>query len=131
MDRRKLLIAGATVLAVAPLSCAFAQTAGKVPVIGYLSAASRNEAFTRAFRQGLADLGYVEGRSIVIEERYAGGDPSRFPELIDDLLSRNVDVLVTGGAVVTQTVLKRTARVPIVVIAISDPSQLTIAFASL
>ncbi|HEV2042340.1 MAG TPA: ABC transporter substrate-binding protein, partial [Casimicrobiaceae bacterium] len=70
IDRRKILIAGAAALAAAPLSCALAQTAGKVPVVGYLSAASRNEAFTRAFRQGLADLGYVEGRTIVIEERY-------------------------------------------------------------
>ncbi len=129
--RRKIVIAGATALAMARFSCALAQTAAKVPVVGYLSAASRNEAFTRAFRQGLADLGYVEGRTIVIEERYAGGDPNRFPELIDDLLSRNVDVLVTGGAVVTQTVLERTVRVPIVVIAISNPAQLTTAVASL
>jgi len=129
--RRRILIAGAAALAVAPLSCAVAQTAGKMPIVGYLSAASRNEAFTRALRQGLADLGYVEGRTIVIEERYAGGDPGRFPELIDDLLSRNVAVFITGGAIVTQAVLKRTTRVPIVVIAIADPSQLAGAIASL
>jgi hypothetical protein len=86
---------------------------------------------TRALRQGLADLGYVEGRAIVIEERYAGGDPDRFPELIDDLLSRNVAVFITGGAIVTQAVLKRTTRVPIVVLAIGDPSQLPGAVASL
>ena len=131
MDRRKVLIASAAALAVARLSGALAQTSGKVPVVGYLSAASRNEAFTRALRQGLADLGYIEGRTIVIEERYAGGDPGRFPELIDDLLSRNVAVLITGGAVVTQTVLKQTTRVPIVVIAIADPSQLAGAIGSL
>jgi putative tryptophan/tyrosine transport system substrate-binding protein len=131
IDRRKLLIGGAAVLAIAPLSFALAQTAGKVPLVGYLSAASRNEAFTRALRQGLADLGYVEGRTIVIEERYAGGDPGRIPELIEDLLSRNVDVFITGGSGVTQAVLKRTTRVPIVVIAIADLSQLGGAVASL
>jgi putative tryptophan/tyrosine transport system substrate-binding protein len=131
MDRRKILIAGAAALSVAPLACALAQAAGKVPVVGLLSAASRNEAFTRAFRQGLAELGYVEGRTILIEERYAGGDRSRIPELIEDLLSRNVDVLITGGANVTQIVLKRTTRVPIVVIAISYLSQLDGAVASL
>jgi len=131
MDRRKVLIAGVAALAVARLSGALAQTPGKVPVVGYLSAASRNEAFTRALRQGLADLGYVEGRTIVIEERYAVGEPSRFHELIDDLLSHNVAVFITGGAIVTQTVLKRTTRVPIVVIAIADPSQLAGAIASL
>jgi len=101
---------GTTALAMARFSCALAQTAAKVPV----SATYRRRPATgihSAFRQGLADLGYVEGRTIVIEERYAGGDPSRFPELIDDLLSRNIDVFVTGGAVVTQTVLKRTVRV--------------------
>jgi len=131
INRRNVLIAGAAALVVAQLSGALAQPAGKVPVVGYLSAASRNEAFARALRQGLADLGYVEGRTIVIEERYAGGDAGRFPELIDDLLSRNVAVLITGGAIVTQAVLKRTTRVPIVVIAISDPSQLGGAVASL
>ena len=131
IERRKILIAGAVALTAGPLSCALAQAAGKVPVVGYLSAASRNEAFTRAFRQGLADLGYVDGRTIVIEERYAGGDPGRFPDLIEDLLSRSVDVFITGGAVITQAVLKRTTRVPIVVIAITDPSQLGGAVASL
>jgi putative ABC transport system substrate-binding protein len=129
--RRKILIAGAVALTVAPLSCALAQTAGKTPVVGYLSAASRNDAFTRALRQELADLGYVEGRTIVIEERYANGDTGRFAELIEDLLSRNVAVFITGGAIVTQAVLKRTTRVPIVVIAIADPSQLGGAVASL
>jgi ABC-type uncharacterized transport system substrate-binding protein len=131
INRRNVLIAGAAALVVAPLSAALAQPAGKVPVVGYLSAASRNEAFAQALRQGLADLGYVEGRTIVIEERYAGGDAGRFPELIDDLLSRNVAVLITGGAIVTQAVLKRTTRVPIVVIAMADPSQLGGAVASL
>jgi putative ABC transport system substrate-binding protein len=131
MDRRTILIAGAVAMAVTPLSCAVAQTAGKVPVIGYLSAASRNEAFIRAFRQGLADLGYVEGRTIVIEERYADGDPGRFPELIEDLLSRKAAVFITGGGNVTRAVLKRTTRVPIVVIALADPAQLPGAVASL
>ena len=131
IDRRKILIGGAATLALARFSRALAQTARKTAVIGYLSAASRNEAFTRAFRQGLAELGYVEGRTIVIEERYAGGDRGRIPELIEDLLSRNVDVFVTGGTVVTLAVLKRTTSVPIVTIAITDPSQLGSAVASL
>ena len=131
INRRKILIAGAAALAAAPLSRALAQAARKVPVVGYVSAASRNDAFTKAFRQGLAELGYVEGRTIVIEERYAGGDQGRIPDLIEDLLSRNVDVFITGGATVTQAVLKRTTRVPIVVIALTDPSQLSGAVASL
>lgn len=131
MDRRKILIGGAAALAMPPLSCALAQTAGKVPVVGYLSAAARNDAFAQALRQGLVDLGYIEGRTIVIEERYADGDRGRFPELIDDLLSHNVAIFITGGANVTQAVLKRTTRVPIVVIAIADLSQLGGAVASL
>jgi putative ABC transport system substrate-binding protein len=125
------LIGGAATLALARFSRALAQTARKTPVIGYLSAASRNEAFTRAFRQGLAELGYVEGRTIVIEERYASGDQSRIPELIEDLLSRNADVFVTGGANATRAVLKRTKRVPIVVVAFAYLAQLDGAVASL
>ena len=131
IDRRKILIGGAATLALARFSRALAQTARKTAVIGYLSAASRNEAFTRAFRQGLAELGYVEGRTIVIEERYAGGDQGRIPELIEDLSSRNVDVFVTGGANITRVVLKRTTRVPIVVVAFAYLAQLDGAVASL
>jgi putative ABC transport system substrate-binding protein len=131
IERRRILFAGAAALAVAPLSSALAQTSGKMPVVGYLSAASRNEAFSQALRQGLADRGYVEGRTIVIEERYAGGDPNRFPELIEDLLGWNVAVFITGGGNVTRAVLKRTTRVPIVVIALVDLSQLDGAVASL
>jgi len=131
IDRRQILIGGAATLALAGFARALAQTSRKVPIVGYLSAASRNDAFTRALRQGLADLGYVEGRTIVIEERYADGDAGRFPELIEDLLGRNVSVFITGGGNVTRAVLKRTTRVPIVVIALVDGSQLDGAVASL
>ena len=131
IERRRILFAGAAALAVAPLSGALAQISEKAPVVGYLSAASRNEAFSQALRQGLADRGYVEGRTIVIEERYADGDSGRFPELIEDLLGRNVAVFITGGTNVTRAVLKRTTRVPIVVIAIADLSQLDGVVASL
>jgi putative ABC transport system substrate-binding protein len=82
-------------------------------------------------RQGLADLGHVDGRTIMIEERYAGGDPGQLSKLIEDLLSRNVDVFIAGGANVARAILKGTTRVPIVVIAIADPAQLAGAVASL
>jgi putative ABC transport system substrate-binding protein len=131
IERRRILFAGAAALAIAPLSSGLAQTSEKVPVLGYLSAASRNEAFSQALRRGLADRGYVEGRTIVLEERYASGDPNRFGELIEDLLGRNVAVFITAGGNVTRAVLKRTTRVPIVVIALVDGSQLDGAVASL
>jgi len=131
IERRRILFAGAAALAIAPLSSGLAQTSEKVPVLGYLSAASRNEAFSQALRRGLADRGYVEGRTIVLEERYASGDPNRFGELIEDLLGRNVAVFITAGGNVTRAVLKRTTRAPIVVIALVDGSQLDGAVASL
>ena len=131
IERRRILFAGVAALAIAPLSSGLAQTSEKVPVLGYLSAASRNEAFSQALRRGLADRGYVEGRTIVLEERYASGDPNRFGELIEDLLGRNVAVFITAGGNVTRAVLKRTTRVPIVVIALVDGSQLDGAVASL
>src|SRR3989475_9121800 len=77
-----------------------AQQAKKVPRIGFLSAASSsaNAARIEAFRQGLRELGYVEGKSIVIESRYAEGKLERLPVLMDELVRLKVDLIVTSGA---------------------------------
>jgi len=61
----------------------------------------------------------------------AGGEPNRFPKLIEDLLGRNVAVFITAGGNVTRAVLKQTTRMPIVVIALVDLSQVDGAVASL
>ena len=88
----------ATVLLTAALP-AEAQQPTKVPRIGYLSgnSASSESARIEAFRQGLRELGYVEGKNIVIEYRYADGKLDRVPALAAELVHLKVDVIVTGG----------------------------------
>src|SRR5205823_15127695 len=100
-------------LLVAPLA-AHAQPPAKVPRVGVLWERSPTDPFIAAFRQGLRELGYTEGQSIVLEERYAYGVIDRFPTLIAALLDLHVDVLVVGGTNAAQVAKARTSTVPIV-----------------
>jgi putative ABC transport system substrate-binding protein len=74
-----------------------------------------------AFRQGLRDLGYVEGQNLIIEYRSADGHSERFPPLAAELISLNVDLIVTRGTPATLAVKKATKSIPVVVTAIGDP----------
>jgi ABC-type uncharacterized transport system substrate-binding protein len=100
-----------------------AQQPKKVPGIGYLStnSSSTSPARTEAFRQGLRQLGYVEGKNIVIEWRYAEGKPDRLPALAAELVRLRVDVIVTGGPVPTRAAKETTSTIPIVMAQDSDP----------
>jgi putative tryptophan/tyrosine transport system substrate-binding protein len=82
-----------------------AQQTKKVPRIGYLSAnfPTTSPARREAFRQGLRELGYVEGKNIVIEYGYAEGKRGRLSELAAELVRLNVDVIVTGGPPATRS----------------------------
>jgi putative tryptophan/tyrosine transport system substrate-binding protein len=94
----------------------------KVPRIGFLGAASETGYANqlRGFRQGLADLGYQEGRDIVIEFRWAEGRYERLPALFDELLRRNVDVIVTHGTPGILAAKQATATIPIVMASSGD-----------
>jgi ABC-type uncharacterized transport system substrate-binding protein len=100
-----------------------AQQPKKVPRIGYLSATSPSVNPTRieAFRQGLRELGYVEGKNIIIEWRYAEGKLDRVRDLAADLVRLKVDVIITGGPTVTPAVKKATATIPVVMGYDNDP----------
>ena len=99
-----------------------AQPAPKVYRIGYLSyLGCSDDPFRDAFRQGLRDLGYIEGRNVVIECRGAPGQPDRYPSLVADLLRLNVDVLVATGTILTLAAKQATTTVPIVMVYIGDP----------
>ena len=100
-----------------------AQQAKKVPRIGYLtgSSPSARSANIEAFGQGLRELGYVEGKNIVIEYRYTEGKLDRLPVLAAELLRLNVEVIVTGGPAVTRAVKEATATIPIVMTQDPDP----------
>jgi putative tryptophan/tyrosine transport system substrate-binding protein len=102
---------------------AYAQQTGKVARIGYLGASSASAISARieAFRQGLRELGYVEGKNIVIEWRYAEGKFDRLPALAADLVRLKVDVIVTGGGQATRAAKQATATIPIVMAIDDDP----------
>ena len=100
-------------LLVAPLA-SHAQQPAKVPRVGVLWERSPTDPFVAVFRQGLRELGYTEGRSIVIEERYAHGVVDRFPTLIAELLDLHIGVLVVAGTIAAQAAKARTVTVPIV-----------------
>src|SRR5262249_1239369 len=100
-----------------------AQQPKKVPRIGYLSATSgpTNAGRFEAFRQGLRDLGYVEGKTIVIEWRYAEGKLDRLPALAAELVRLKVDIIVTTGRIPTRAAKEATSTIPIVMTQDSDP----------
>jgi ABC-type uncharacterized transport system substrate-binding protein len=100
-----------------------AQQLTKVPRIGYLTGASLSamSARTEAFRQGLRELGYVEGKNIVIEYRYGDGKTDRLNQLTAELVRLNVDVIVTGGSPATLSAKEATVTIPIVMASDADP----------
>ena len=99
-----------------------AQQPSKMPRVGFLSPAQeRKSPIFEAFRQGLADLGYVEGKNIEIVSRFAEGQYERFPALIDDLVRAKVDVLAIQGAVTVHAAKKVVKDTPIVFVVVLDP----------
>jgi putative ABC transport system substrate-binding protein len=100
-----------------------AQQSSRIPRIAFLSSLSPAVVSERveAFRQGLRELGYVEGKNIVIEWRYADGKTERLPGLAADLVRLNVDIIVTGGPAVNRSAKEATATVPIVLSFDNDP----------
>ncbi len=100
-----------------------AQQPTKVPRIGWLTGAtlSSNALRTEAFRQGLRDLGYIEGKNIVIEYRSAEGKVDGLPALAAELVRLKVDIIVTGGEAATRPPKEATATIPIVMTQDDDP----------
>jgi hypothetical protein len=96
--RRSVVIAGFAALLLAPERSAGQQTQSKIPRVGVLTAADSDRApMFDAFREGLHDLGYVEGRNIILEFRLARGNSSLFPRLAAELVALPVDVVVLEG----------------------------------
>src|SRR6188474_3136871 len=124
MKRRTFLAMVSGSLLAAPLA-AEAQQAAKIARIGYLAAnLAANPHLQEAFLQGLRDLGYVEGRNLVIEYRGAEGKPERFPALAAELVALKVDVIVTAGGTLAALAAKQATRtLPIVFAAAADPVE--------
>ncbi len=98
-----------------------AQQAAKVPRIGWLGDSPAAGPRLEAFFQGLRDLGYVEGRNLVIEYRYAEGKPERLPALAAELVALKVDVIVAANTLVALAAKQATTTLPIVFAAAADP----------
>ena len=100
-----------------------AQQRNNVPRIGYLATVSplANAVRIEAFRQGLRELGYVEGKNIVIEWQFAAEKPDRLPTLTADLVRLKVEIIITGGPPATRAAKQATSTIPIVMTFDPDP----------
>src|SRR6266508_4515398 len=100
-----------------------AQQPAKIPRIGFLgnSTPALEENLVGPFREGLRDLGYVEGKNILIEYRWAEGKYDRFPALIGDLVAQKVDIIVTAGTPASLAVKKAAPSISLVMLAVGDP----------
>ena len=112
----------ALVIFAAPLT-AMAQSPAHVPRIGYLKAGMGGTGTFEAFQQGLRDLGWVEGQTIVIEYRSAEGQGERLPELAAEFVRLQVGVIVTSGPQPIQVVTHATTTIPIVMAISPDPVE--------
>jgi putative tryptophan/tyrosine transport system substrate-binding protein len=115
-------VVGVVVLVLASVAVAGAEQQGKVWKIGVLVSSSEalNASRDEALRQGLRDLGYEEGKNIVMEYRYAEGKTDRLDKLARELVEQNVDVIVVGGTSVAVAAKKATSTIPIVVAGAGD-----------
>jgi putative ABC transport system substrate-binding protein len=115
------IVVAAILLAVAAV--VEAQQPVKIPLIGYLEGGPLSAYAPRieAFRQGLRELNYVEGKNIVIEWRFADGKSDRLAELAAELVRLKVAVIVTGGSRPTRFAKEATSTIPIVMVQDNDP----------
>jgi putative ABC transport system substrate-binding protein len=122
VNRRDLIVLVASAAALACTQAARAQQAAKVYRIGFLgdSPAAFSER-TEAFRQGLRDLGYVEGRNITIEYRWAHGNPEQMREFVEELVRLKVDVIIVPSSIYTEAAKRATSTIPIVFVGHAEP----------
>jgi putative ABC transport system substrate-binding protein len=119
--KRKLQCLVLATLFLATSSPSLAQQPKKMPRIGFLFIGSKDQPHLEAFRQGLRDLGYVEGKNISIEYRYAEGKPDALPTLAGELVGLNVDVILTTTLRASRAAAQVTSTIPIVGVGIGDP----------
>jgi len=121
MISRRTFLGGSIAILAAPLA-AEAQAAKTTPKLGYLSNSGGHSMPDNAFLQGLRDLGYVEGRNLIIEARYSEGRSERFPGFAADLVRLGVQVIAAWSPAGVAAAKKATDTIPIVGIAMgSDP----------
>jgi putative ABC transport system substrate-binding protein len=118
--RRSFVIAGFAALLPVPERSTAQQTQAKIPRVGILIPGdTQSTPMIDAFRTGLHDLGYIEGRDIILEFRLAHGDYSLYPQLTAELIALPVDVIVPDGGI--RLVAKASGQVPVVIPTMFDP----------
>jgi putative tryptophan/tyrosine transport system substrate-binding protein len=120
MERRAFMALVSGGLLAAPLA-AEAQTAGKVPKIGVMTIVASPTPRTEAFRQELGALGYVEGKTIAIEWRWAAGKAGQFSHFAAEFVSLGVDAIVAGGPQAIAAAAKTSITIPVVMVGAADP----------
>ena len=98
-----------------------AQQPAKVPRIGYVATTAPDTPNNLAFRRGLRDLGYIEGKNILVEDRYAEGKADRIPSLVAELVQLKVDILVSPVSAAIRAAKESTKTIPIVMVIADDP----------
>jgi putative tryptophan/tyrosine transport system substrate-binding protein len=121
MKRKSLFLLMVVVVAVRGIIAEAQQPPTKIPRIGYLMTRSLDPVRTEALRQGLRELGYVEGKNIIIEWRSAEGKLDRVPVVAAELVRLNVDIIVTAGPLPTRVTKDATSTIPIVMTQVNDP----------
>jgi putative ABC transport system substrate-binding protein len=119
--RRALLRAVLCGVALAPSLTLLAQQKSKTWRVGFLASGSSSMRVYEGFRQGMRELGYVEGKSVDVQWRFADGNYDRLAGLAADLVRANVDVIVAGTTLSVQAARQATATIPIVMVAVPDP----------
>jgi putative tryptophan/tyrosine transport system substrate-binding protein len=120
MDRRRFLLTSLAGALAAPLA-AEAQQTGKIPRIGYLTVGPSGRPLDLEFVRGLRELGWVDGRNMVIEARYLAGRQESFPQAAAELAGLAVDVIVAWSPLAVAAARKATSTIPIVGLSMGDP----------
>ena len=124
-DMKKRMVIALSAVLFAFCVPAHAQQAKKIPTVGFLSegfpSSVSDSTRIEAFRKGLHEIGYMEGKNISIDYRFAEGKRDRLPDLAAELVQLKVDVIVTYGTVGTLAVKRATTTIPIVMASSSDP----------
>jgi putative ABC transport system substrate-binding protein len=123
MNRRAALLALIALGTPSVASVVRAGAQGRLPKVGYLFsfAPAEGEHYWQACRQGLRELGYVEGKNILLEPRWTDGHYDRLPALVQNLLRLKVDIIVVAATPGSQAVKAATSTTPIVFVAVADP----------
>jgi putative ABC transport system substrate-binding protein len=118
---RRRFIATTTAAILAAPFVADAQPEKRMPRIGVLSNSAGPDDPDRAFRQSLTDLGYIDGKNILVDARYSNGRSELFPEFVADFLRVGVDIIVGWGPPAIAAARRATRDIPIIFIAVADP----------